>query len=86
MRGVLACARRAPRGAHGRNTPRCTTVPVESFTGEDIEIGFNPAFVTDVLKVVDTDQVSIEMKASNKPGTLRTGSDFLYVVMPISLG
>ena len=62
------------------------TVPVESYTGDDVEIGFNPAFVIDVLKVVDADQVSIEMKAPNKPGTLRTGSDFLYVVMPISLG
>jgi DNA polymerase-3 subunit beta len=61
-------------------------VPVEAFDGEPIEIGFNPQFVTDVLKVVDSDQVTIEMKAPNKPGTLKAGSDFTYVVMPISLG
>ncbi len=62
------------------------SVPVEAFEGEPIEIGFNPQFVTDVLKVIDADQVTIEMKAPNKPGTLKAGSDFLYVVMPISLG
>ncbi len=62
------------------------SVPIESYTGEPMEIGFNPQFVTDVLKVVDADQISIELKAPNKPGTLRTGNDFLYVVMPISLG
>ena len=61
-------------------------VPIESLEGEPMEIGFNPQFVTDVLKVIDADQVTIEMKAPNKPGTLKTGSDFLYVVMPISLG
>ncbi len=60
-------------------------VPVDSFNGDDIEIGFNPQFVTDVLKVVDADQVTIEMKATNKPGVLKVGGDFLYVVMPISL-
>ena len=61
-------------------------VPVESFNGDAIEIGFNPQFITDVLKVVDADEVSIEMKAPNKPGVFKVGSDFLYVVMPISLG
>src|SRR5207237_633629 len=62
------------------------TVPVESFTGDAIDIGFNPQFVTDALKVIDANQVSIELKAPNKPGTLRVGNDFLYVVMPVSLG
>jgi DNA polymerase-3 subunit beta len=61
-------------------------VPVESFAGEPLEIGFNPQFITDVLKVLDADQVTMELKASNKPGTLRVGNEFLYVVMPISLG
>ncbi len=61
-------------------------VPVESYSGDSLEIGFNPFFVTDVLKVVDQSQVTFEMKAPNKPGTLKAGTDFLYVVMPVSLG
>jgi DNA polymerase III subunit beta len=61
-------------------------VPAEAYTGEPIDIGFNPQFVTDALKIIHADQVNIELKAPNKPGTLRVGSDFLYVVMPVSLG
>ena len=41
-------------------------VPIESFVGEALEIGFNPQFVMDVLKVVDADHVTIELRASNK--------------------
>jgi len=60
-------------------------VPVESYTGEAVEIGFNPQFLTDVLKVVDADEVSIELKSPDKPGVIKTGPDFLYVLMPIRL-
>ena len=61
-------------------------VPAEAYSGEAIDIGFNPQFVTDALKVINADQVNIELKAPNKPGTLKVGNDFLYVVMPVSLG
>lgn len=61
-------------------------VPLEGFSGDRLDIGFNPYFVTDVLKVIDSNQVTIEFKAPNKPGTLKSGQDFLYVVMPVSLG
>jgi len=60
-------------------------VELAGYEGDDVEIGFNPAFVLDALKIVHTDQVSIEMKASNKPGLIRTGPDFLYVIMPVNL-
>jgi DNA polymerase III sliding clamp (beta) subunit (PCNA family) len=35
--------------------------------------------------VIDSQQVIIELKAPNKPGVIKAGSDFLYVVMPVSL-
>lgn len=58
---------------------------LRGYDGDDIEIGFNPAFIIDVLKVVEDPQVIIEMKASNKPGVMRSGADFVYVVMPVNL-
>ena len=61
-------------------------VPAAGYSGDPIEIGFNPQFITDVLKVIDTDEVNLELKAPNKPGILRAGPDFQYVVMPVSLG
>jgi DNA polymerase III sliding clamp (beta) subunit (PCNA family) len=42
-------------------------------------------FLSDVLKVVDTDQVVFEMTEPNRPGLVRCGSDFLYVIMPLNL-
>jgi DNA polymerase-3 subunit beta len=55
------------------------------YDGADIEIGFNPSFLTDALRVVDSDEVSLEMTAPNRPGLLRGGANFLCVVMPVNL-
>jgi len=61
------------------------TVGLDEFDGESIDIGFNPQFILDALKVLDSDRVVFEMKAPNKPGTLRLDADFVYVVMPVNL-
>lgn len=60
-------------------------VDVESYSGDPIEIGFNPQYITDALKVIDGMQVMVELNAPNKPGVLRAGNDFTYVVMPVNL-
>lgn len=61
------------------------SVDLVSMDGDDVEIGFNPGFITDALRVIDDPQVVLELKASNKPGLLRSGADFVYVVMPVNL-
>jgi DNA polymerase-3 subunit beta len=55
------------------------------YEGADIEIGFNPAFVTEALRVVDSDEISLELTAPNRPGLLKGGPNFLYVIMPVNL-
>lgn len=60
-------------------------VDLASYDGEDIEIGFNPAFIVDALKVIEDPQVIMELKAPSKPGLVRSGKDFTYVVMPVNL-
>lgn len=60
-------------------------VDIAGYDGDSIEIGFNPAFISEALKVIDDDQVILEMKAPNRPGLLKAGSDFMYVVMPVNL-
>lgn len=60
-------------------------VPTASYDGEPIEIGFNPAFITDALKVIADDSIIMELKAPNKPGLFKSGGDFVYVVMPVNL-
>ena len=58
---------------------------VAEYAGEPIDIGFNPAYLLDALKVIDEDKVTLEMKAANKPSILKTTNNFLYVVMPVNL-
>lgn len=58
---------------------------LDKYDGDPLEIGFNPGFITDALKVIDGGEVIVELKAPNKPGVLRTGSDFTYVLMPVNL-
>jgi DNA polymerase III subunit beta len=55
------------------------------YEGSDVEIGFNPQFLTDALRVVDSDEISLELTAPNRPGLLKGGADFLYVIMPVNL-
>ena len=55
------------------------------YEGTDIEIGFNPAFMAEALRVVDSDEISLELTAPNRPGLLKGGPNFLYVIMPVNL-
>jgi DNA polymerase-3 subunit beta len=55
------------------------------FDGADVEIGFNPQFVADALKVVDQDEITLELTTPNRPGLIRGGANFLYVIMPVNL-
>ncbi len=57
------------------------------FSGEDIDIGFNPTYLLDFLGICGSDSVSIALKDSETQGLLRPvgGSDldYRYVVMPM---
>ena len=55
------------------------------YDGEPVEIGFNPQFLVDALKVVDTDEIQLGLSAPNRPGLIKSGDDFLYVIMPVNL-
>ncbi len=59
-------------------------MPIE-YGDEDLEIGFNPAFVLDAVKVMDADACQIALKSSAKPGVLTEGKLFTYVLMPVTV-
>jgi len=59
------------------------SVELPGYEGEPVDIGFNPQFMLDALKVVQADQITLDLKAPNKPGVMRTGPDYLYVIMPM---
>ncbi len=57
-----------------------------SYKGEPIDIGFNPQFLVDVLRVIKTPEFELELGQSDRPGVIKSGTNFLYVLMPINLG
>jgi len=61
------------------------SMPIE-YGGEPIDVGFNPQFLVDVLRVVRAPDFELELGQSDRPGLIRSGADFLYVLMPINLG
>ncbi len=61
------------------------SMPVE-YGGEPIEIGFNPQFLTDALRVIRAPDFELELGQPDRPGVVKSGADFLYVLMPINLG
>jgi DNA polymerase-3 subunit beta len=77
--GTLSISSRAPEMGEAK-----IDLPVE-YAGDAIEIGFNPNYLMDALKVADQETVTFEMKTPNKPGLLKSGPGFLYVVMPVNL-
>ena len=59
-------------------------IPVK-YEDEDFNIGFNPHYILDALRVIEDPEVTFEMAEAGKPGMIRTGKDFLYVLMPVSV-
>jgi DNA polymerase-3 subunit beta len=57
------------------------------YSGEPLEIAFNPQFLVEGIESVDTEQVAIQLSSPLRPGLLRPvdGDDFSYLVMPIRL-
>jgi DNA polymerase-3 subunit beta len=60
-------------------------VPVQ-YSGEELEIGFNPEFLEAGVAAVKESPVYLRFISSLRPGLIKgAGDDFLYLVMPIRL-
>ena len=61
------------------------------YAGEDMEIGFNARFLSDMLSNLECEEVTVEMSAPNRAGILVTSNpenkdeDILMLVMPVML-
>ena len=56
-----------------------------AYQEEASRIGFNPQYPLEARRIVDEREVVFEMIDGEKPGVLRAGKDFLYVLMPVSV-
>jgi DNA polymerase-3 subunit beta len=55
--------------------------------GEELEIGFNPRYLLDVLSVIESEQVELQMQDSFSPVLLKAEDEpnSIFVVMPIKV-
>jgi DNA polymerase-3 subunit beta len=61
------------------------SLPV-AFSGEELEIGFNPEFLRDGVESVESDEVQLRLISSLRPGLIRADDEnFSYLIMPIRL-
>jgi DNA polymerase-3 subunit beta len=57
------------------------------YSGEPLEIAFNPQFLIEGIESIDSDEVALQLTSPLRPGLLRPlgREDFSYLVMPIRL-
>ncbi|MEA3328396.1 MAG: DNA polymerase III subunit beta [Candidatus Omnitrophota bacterium] len=55
------------------------------YKGKQMVVGFNPGYLIDVLKRIEQDEVVLELAGPEKPGVIRVGDEYLYVLMPMQL-
>lgn len=62
-----------------------------TYAGDDMEIGFNSRFLSDMLNNLDSENINIEMSAPNRAGIItqveveNPSEDLLMLVMPVML-
>ncbi len=60
------------------------------YKGKEITVGFNPAYLLDVLKILDGEQIDFELADMEKPGIFREEIEneqgqYIYIVLPMQL-
>ena len=71
--------------AQGTESGRSRVELPLDYDGKAVEIGFDPKFVLDVLRVLAPDaSLSIELNDSATPSIFRYDPDYLYVLVPLS--
>ena len=79
LKGRLLVSSRAPNVGEAKEEISADV------SGDDLTIGFNPSYVIDVLKNLETEEVSLSMTDADKPGLIKGEEGYLYVVMPMQL-
>lgn len=55
------------------------------YQGKEMAIGFNPAYLIDVLKNLQDEEIEFELTDSEKPGVIRING-YTYIILPMRLG
>ncbi len=56
-----------------------------NYKGKELSVAFNPQYVMDPLRNLDSDEIFLELTDELSPGVIKVSEPFLYVVMPMRL-
>jgi DNA polymerase-3 subunit beta len=71
--------------ARGAETGRSKVELPLDYDGKAVDICFDPHYVTDMLRVLEPDApLTLELVDGNTPALFRYGTDYSYVVMPLT--
>ena len=64
-------------------------IPVR-YEGEDLSVGYNAMFLSEIFRSVDTDEVLLELESPVsaciiKPAIQKESHEYLYLIMPLRL-
>ena len=56
-----------------------------NYKGKEFAIAFNPTYMMDPLKALETDEVFLDLTDELSPGVIKINEPFLYVLMPMRM-
>ena len=71
-----------------KNTPYLGEARVEvdaEYKGKELSVGFNPEYLIDFLKNINQETIAFEITDPEKPGVIRMGTEYIYVVLPMQI-
>jgi DNA polymerase III subunit beta len=60
------------------------TLPIK-YSAKDISVAFNPEFLMDPLRTLESDEIFMEITDELSPGVIKSDVPFLYVLMPMRI-
>jgi DNA polymerase-3 subunit beta len=71
--------------AQGATAGRSKVELPVAYDGKTLEVGFNPAYLVDMLKVLPSDaELTLDLIDASSPALFRCGADYSYLVMPLT--
>jgi len=55
------------------------------YNGKNLTVGFNPMYLIDVLKSLNQEEIEFQIEDADKPGVIRMGQEYVYVVLPMQI-
>jgi DNA polymerase-3 subunit beta len=60
------------------------TLPIK-YSAKEISVAFNPEFLMDPLRTLESDEIFMEISDELSPGVIKADVPFLYVLMPMRI-